>query len=55
VGLERGPLSLVSTIEVVLEIKSSGSDLESVTPTMWHSISANVGGGRLVGIVNLRA
>jgi hypothetical protein len=29
VGLERGPLSLVSTIEVLLEIKSSGSGLET--------------------------
>jgi hypothetical protein len=29
VGLERGPLSLVSTTEEVLGIKSSGSVLES--------------------------
>jgi hypothetical protein len=29
VGLERGPLSLVSTFEVILERKSSGSGLES--------------------------
>jgi hypothetical protein len=29
VGLERGPLSLVSTIEELLERKSSGSGLES--------------------------
>jgi hypothetical protein len=29
VGLERGPLSLVSTIEELLEIKSSGSGLET--------------------------
>jgi hypothetical protein len=28
VGLEWGPLSLVSTIEELLEIKSSGSGLE---------------------------
>jgi hypothetical protein len=28
VGLERGPLSLVSTIEELLEVKSSGSGLE---------------------------
>jgi hypothetical protein len=28
VGLERGPLSLVSTTEELLEIKSSGSGLE---------------------------
>jgi hypothetical protein len=30
VGLERGPLSLVSTIEELLERKSSGSGLESL-------------------------
>jgi hypothetical protein len=48
--MERGPLSLVSTIEELLERKSSGSGLESpeygsrdVTLTMWHSLSANVG------------
>jgi hypothetical protein len=29
VGLERGPLSLVSTIEEIFERKSSGSDLDS--------------------------
>jgi hypothetical protein len=29
VGLERGPLSLVSTTEELLEIKSRGSGLES--------------------------
>jgi hypothetical protein len=29
VGLKRGPLSLVSTIEELLERKSSGSGLES--------------------------
>jgi hypothetical protein len=29
VGLERHPLSLVSTIEELLEINSSGSGLES--------------------------
>jgi hypothetical protein len=29
VGLERGPLSLVSTIEELLRRKSSGSGLES--------------------------
>jgi hypothetical protein len=29
VGLERGPLSLVSTIEELLERKRSGSGLES--------------------------
>jgi hypothetical protein len=29
VGLERGPLSLVNTIEELLEIKSSDSGLEN--------------------------
>jgi hypothetical protein len=29
VGLERGPLGLVSTIEELLERKSSGSGIES--------------------------
>jgi hypothetical protein len=29
VGLERGPLSLVSTIEELLGKKSSGSDVEN--------------------------
>jgi hypothetical protein len=29
VGLERGPLSLVSTIEELLGRKSNGSDLEN--------------------------
>jgi hypothetical protein len=29
VGLERGPLSLVSTSEELLEWKTSGSDLEN--------------------------
>jgi hypothetical protein len=50
VGMERGPLSLVSTIEELLERKSSGSGLESrirpwgfVTLTTWHSLSANIG------------
>jgi hypothetical protein len=45
------PLSLVTTIEELLERKSSGSGLEnrdygrrgSVTPTTWHSLYANVG------------
>jgi hypothetical protein len=51
VGLERGPLSLVSTIEELLERKSSGSGLESleygrrgfVTLTTWNPLSAKVG------------
>jgi hypothetical protein len=51
VGLERGPLSLVSTTEKLLETKSSGSGLEnrdygrrgSTALTTWHRLSANVG------------
>jgi hypothetical protein len=51
VGLERGPFSLVSTIEVLLGGKSSGSGLESreygrkgsATLTTWHTLSAKVG------------
>jgi hypothetical protein len=51
VGLERGPLSLVSTIEELLGRKSSGSGLEireygrrgSVTLATWHPVSAKVG------------
>jgi hypothetical protein len=50
VGLERGPLSLVSTTEELLERKSSGSGLErreygrrDVTLTTWHLLSTKVG------------
>jgi hypothetical protein len=51
VGLERGPLSLVSTTEELLGRKSSGSCLDnreirpegSVTLTTWHLLSAQVG------------
>jgi hypothetical protein len=51
VGLEQAPLSLVSTIEELLERKSSGSGLEnreygprgSVTLTTWHPLSVKVG------------
>jgi hypothetical protein len=49
VGLEWGPLSLVSTTEELLIKKSSGSCLEnreyggSVTLTTWHPLSAKVG------------
>jgi hypothetical protein len=51
VVLERGSFSLVSTIEELLERKSSGSELEnrdygpggSVTLTTWHPLSAKVG------------
>jgi hypothetical protein len=50
VGLERGPLILVSTIAELLERKSSGSGIEireysrrDVTLTVWHPLSENVG------------
>jgi hypothetical protein len=51
VGLERGPLSLVSTIEELLEIKSGGSGLEirdhgrngSATLLRFTPLSAKVG------------
>jgi hypothetical protein len=50
VGLERGPLSIVSTIKKLLGRKSSGSSLESreyghrdVTLTTWHLLSEKVG------------
>jgi hypothetical protein len=50
VGLDRGPLSLMSTIEELLGRKSSSSSLEiwkygrrDVTLTTWHALSAKVG------------
>jgi hypothetical protein len=50
VGLERGPLSLVSITEELLEWKSSGSGLEKklkavgfVALTTRHPLSAEVG------------
>jgi hypothetical protein len=65
VGLERGPLSLVSTIEELLERKSSGSGLESRdygrrdpprrSPVILYpqklSLTLPTSGGRSVGIV----
>jgi hypothetical protein len=69
VDLERGPLSLVSTIEELLGRKSSGCGLENreygrKDPSRWprgtlHSqtlalISQPTNGGRLVGIVHSR-
>jgi hypothetical protein len=68
VGLERGPLSLVSTIEVVLERKCSGSGLESreygrMYPSCWPcgtlylqklTQTSPTSGGRSVGIVRSR-
>jgi hypothetical protein len=54
VGLERGPLSLVSTTEELLKRKSSGSGLEirkygRRDPSRWPRV-----GGRSVGIVRSR-
>jgi hypothetical protein len=65
VGLGRGPLSLVSTIEELLERKSSGFGLESREygcrdPSHWPrgtlypqqlALTSLTSGGRLVGIV----
>jgi hypothetical protein len=46
-GLERGPLSLVSTSEELLERRSNGCGLESREyghrdMTTWHPLSANL-------------
>jgi hypothetical protein len=68
VGLERGPLSLVSAIEELLERKSSGSGLESreygrTDPSRWPcgtlypqklALSSPTIGGLSVGIVHFR-
>jgi hypothetical protein len=68
VGLERGPLSLVSAIEELLERKSSGSGLENREyghrdPSRWPrgihypqklAITSPTSGGRSVGIVRSR-
>jgi hypothetical protein len=50
VGLEQGPLSLLSTIEELLGRKSSGSGLENREHGLgihhtdtWHPLSAKVG------------
>jgi hypothetical protein len=52
VGLERGPLRLVSTIEELLERKSSGSSLEnrdyghrdrSAAPSMRNPLAEKIG------------
>ena len=68
-GLERGPLSLVRSIEELLELKSSGSGLENrdltaagircadhVTPLYLQklALTSPTGGGRSVGIVRSR-
>jgi hypothetical protein len=69
VGLERGPLSFVSTIEELLERKSSGSGLEireygrrdplrSPHITLYPQklvLTSSTSGGRSVGIVCSRA
>jgi hypothetical protein len=68
VGLERGPLSLVSTIEELLERKSSSSGLESREygrrdPSRWPrgtlypqklKLTSPTSGGRSVGILRSR-
>jgi hypothetical protein len=68
VGLERGPLSLVSTISNLLERKSNGSDLEEREygcrdQSRWPSgtlytqklvLTSPASGGRSVGIVRFR-
>jgi hypothetical protein len=65
VGLERGPLSLVSTIEDLFERKPSGSGLESreygrTEPSRWprgtlcpqkSALISPTSGGLSVGIV----
>jgi hypothetical protein len=48
VGLERDPLSLVSTTEELLGRKSSGSGIENREyccrdMSLWHPLSAKVG------------
>jgi hypothetical protein len=69
VGLERGPLSLVSTTEMLLERKSSGSGLENLecgirdpsrSPryTLYPqnlALTLPTISGRSIGIVRLRA
>jgi hypothetical protein len=69
VGLERGPLSLVRSIEELLEQKSSGSSsrkqrlmavgtrcADHMTPLYQQklALTSPTGGGRSVGIVRLR-
>jgi hypothetical protein len=69
VGLERGPLGLVNTIEVILERKSNGSGLENrdygrrwsrradyATPLYPQKLAliSSTSGGRSVGMVRSR-
>jgi hypothetical protein len=67
-SLERGPLSLVSTVEELLEINNSGSGLESPEygrrdPSRWPcgtlyqqklALTSPTNGGRSVVIVHSR-
>jgi hypothetical protein len=62
VGLERGPLSLVSTIYELLGRKSSGSGLENREYGRWTrgtlyrqklALTSPTSGGRSAGIVPL--
>jgi hypothetical protein len=68
VGLERGPLSLISTTEELLGRKSSGSGLENQVygrrdPSRWPrgklypqklALTSPISGGNSVGIVRSR-
>jgi hypothetical protein len=68
VGLERGPRSLMSTIEVLLGRNSSESGLENPEYSRWDplrwprdtlyqpklALTSPTGDGRSVGIVRLR-
>jgi hypothetical protein len=68
VCLERGPLSLLSTIEELLDRKSRGSDLESREygsryPSRWQrgtlylkklALTSPTSGGRSIGIARSR-
>jgi hypothetical protein len=68
VGLERGPLSLVSTTEELLDKKSGGSCLENreygrMDPSSWPrgtlypqklAMTSPTSGGRSVGVVRSR-
>jgi hypothetical protein len=59
IGLERGPLSLVITIEELLERKSSGWGPEGREygrrdPSRWPRGTAPTSGTRSVGIIRSR-
>jgi hypothetical protein len=60
VSLERGPLSLVSTVEELLEKGSSGSDLENradyaaLLSLQKLALTSPTSDGRSVGIVRSR-